>query len=99
MRHRFSLAISARPISENSNVPAIHTDDEIRGALVRLEGEEIATLQVLGINSLKSISRTPEAEAGNVIESTSVAGSSDVAMTSSHQIGFNLQRPGRLVWL
>lgn len=77
----------------------IQTDDEIRDILVRLEGEEIATLQVLGINSLKSLSPTPEAVAGDVIESTSVAGRLVVAMTSSHQMVFDLQRTGRLVWL
>lgn len=77
----------------------IQTHDEIRDILARLEGEEIATLQVLGINSLKSLSPTPEAVAGDVIESTSVAGRLVVAMTSSHQIAFDLQRTGRLVWL
>ena len=45
----------------------IQTDDEIRDILVRLEGEAIATLQVLGINSLKTLSPTPEALAGEVI--------------------------------
>lgn len=77
----------------------IQTDDEIRDILVRLEGEAIATLQVLGINSLKSLLPTPEAVAGHVIESTSVAGRLVVAMTSSHQMVFDLQRTGRLVWL
>lgn len=77
----------------------IQTDDEIRDILVRLEGEAIATLQVLGINSLKTLSPTPEALAGEVIESTSVAGRLVVANTSSHRIAFDLQRTGKLVWL
>lgn len=66
---------------------------------MRLEGQEIVTLQVLGINSPESLSPTPEAVAGDVIESSSGAGRLVVAMTSIHQIAFDLQRTGRLVWL
>lgn len=77
----------------------IQTGDEIRDILVRLEGEEIATLQVLGINSLKSLSPRPDAVAGDLIESASAVGRLITAITSSHQVVFDLQRTGRLVWL
>ncbi len=77
----------------------VQTDDEIRDILMRFEGEEIATLQVLGINSLKSLSPRPEAVAGDLIESISLAGRLITVTTSSHQVVFDLQRTGRLVWL
>ena len=51
---------------------AIQTPDEIQAILTRLEGEQIATLQVLGINSLKSSSPMPHALEGDMVESSAV---------------------------
>jgi hypothetical protein len=78
---------------------AIQTSDEIRFIAARLHGQEIATLQVLGINSLKSISPMPDALAGDVIESTSVENRQFTVTTAQHHVVFDLQRTGNLVWL
>ena len=67
--------------------------------LARLHGQEIATLQVLGINSLKSLTSMPDALAGETIESTSVADRRFTVTTRSHEVSFDLQRTGKLVWL
>lgn len=78
---------------------AVQTVDEIQAILDRLQGEEIATLQVLGINSLKSTSPLPEAIVGDAVESTSVESRLVSITTSLHAIVFDLQRTGKLVWL
>ncbi|MGY1609372.1 hypothetical protein [Geodermatophilus sp. SYSU D00700] len=78
---------------------AIQTSDEIESLLARLEGMEIERLQVLGINSLKSLSPMPEALAGDVIASTSVEDHLLTIVTAAHQVVFDLQRTGKLVWL
>lgn len=77
----------------------VQTSDEIQAILSRLEGEEITTLQVLGINSLKSLSLMPEALAGEEIESTHVSDRMFTVTTADHQMIFDLQRTGKLVWL
>jgi len=81
------------------NMAAIQTSDEIQSLLTRLDGCEIATLQVLGINSLKSMSPMPDALIGEIIESTSVADRLFTVTTASHQVAFDLQRTGKIVWL
>lgn len=78
---------------------AIQTSDEIQDLLDRLHGQEIAALQVLGINSLKSFAPMPEALAGDTIESTGVADRLLTVTTDRHQVVFDLQRTGKLVWL
>lgn len=78
---------------------AIQTPDEIQGILTRLVGEEIAVLQVLGINSLKSFDPTPDALAGDTIESSTVADRQFTVSTTAHHLTVDLQRTGRMVWL
>lgn len=78
---------------------AIQTSEEMQSLLARLEGHEIATLQVLGINSLKSMSPTPEALSREVIESTGVQDRLFTITTGNHKVVFDLQRTGKLVWL
>ncbi|MCM4082019.1 hypothetical protein [Paractinoplanes hotanensis] len=78
---------------------AAQTIDEIQAILDRLRGEVIATLQVLGINSLKSTSPLPEAVVGDAVERTSVESRLVSITTSLHVIVFDLQRTGKLVWL
>ncbi|RNI00956.1 hypothetical protein EEZ25_18270 [Micromonospora aurantiaca] len=73
--------------------------DEIQAVLDRLQGEEIATLQVLGINSLKSTTPLPEALVGDTVESTSVENRVVAITTTRYAIVFDLQRTGKLVWL
>ena len=78
---------------------AIQTLDEIQAILARLEGEEIVVLQVLGINSLKSFSPTPDALAGDTIESSAVSDRHFTVTTTGHEMAIDLQRTGKVVWL
>ena len=78
---------------------AIQTPDEIQSLVARLEGQMISRLQVLGINSLKSTAPMPDAVAGDVIASTSVEDRLFAISTADHQVVFDLQRTGKLVWL
>lgn len=78
---------------------ATQTADEIRSILAHLEGEEIAALQVLGINSLKSLTPMPDALVGEKIKSTRVTDRVFTVITGGHQAVFDLQRTGKLVWL
>lgn len=80
-------------------MPAIQTTDEIRAILGRTEGQSITTLQVLGINSLKSMSPMPDALTDEFIESASVVDRVLTITTGRHQIVVDLQRTGKLVWL
>lgn len=80
-------------------MPATQTYDEIQSLLTRVEGQTILTLQVLGINSLKSISPMPDALAGDVITSASANDRLITVLTADHQLVFDLQRTGKLVWL
>ena len=78
---------------------AIQSTDQIQTILDRLHGEEIAALQVVGINSLKSLPRMADALAGKTIETTTVADRLVTVITARHQVVFDLQRTGKLVWL
>jgi hypothetical protein len=78
---------------------AIQTSDEIQLLLAQMEGQEITALQVLGINSLKSMAPTPDSLAGDVVESTTVDDRHFTVVTTAHEITFDLQRTGKLVWL
>ncbi|MBO0883867.1 MAG: hypothetical protein J2P17_26745, partial [Mycobacterium sp.] len=87
------------PVREDGGMAVTQTSDEIQSLLSRLEGHKIATLQVLGINSLKSMSPRPDALAGDIIESASLEDRQFTVTTASRHIVFDLQRAGRLVWL
>lgn len=78
---------------------AVQTPDEIEAILARLEGEDVGTLQVLGINSLKSLVPMPDALSGEKVESTTVAQRLLTVTTTGHEVVFDLQRTGKLVWL
>ncbi len=73
------------------------TTEEIRDMLSRLEGQEIVSLQVLGINSLKSFSPAPDAIVGEVVVGSDVQGRTFTIRTSRFQVAIDLQRTGRLV--
>lgn len=89
----------ATSVREDSCVASIQTSDEIQEVLTRLRGQEISALQVLGINSLKSMSPMPEALAGEVVESTSIKDRIVTLETPAHQVVIDLQRTGNLVRL
>ena len=98
-RSRTYLKSSAAPCASIFVMAAVQTSDEICALLSRLEGEEITTLQVLGINSLKSLSVMPDALAGKKIESARVLDRMATVTTADHQMIFDLQRTGKLIWL
>lgn len=77
----------------------IQTTDEIQAILALLEGQKIVNLQVLGVNSLKSFSPMPDALTGDAIEASAVSGRLFTVTTTRHQVAFDLQRTGKLVWL
>ncbi|MFF9217422.1 hypothetical protein [Streptomyces viridosporus] len=72
---------------------------EIMPLLEPLTGQKIAALQVLGINSLKTLSPPLEALAGEVVTAADVVDRALRVDTTSHVISFDLQRTGRVVLL
>lgn len=76
----------------------IQTSGEIQSLLTRLEGETISLLQVLGVNSLKSMTAMPEALAGETVTATLVEDRRLTVFTSGHRVVFDLQLTGKLVW-
>lgn len=77
----------------------IQTPVEIQAILASLEGQEIATLQVLGINSLKSFSPMPDALTGDTVETLAVSDRLFTMTTTGHEVVFDLQRTGKVLWL
>lgn len=76
----------------------IQTSGEIQSLLTRLEGETISLLQVLGVNSLKSMTAMPEALTGETVAATLVDDRRLTVVTSGHRVVFDLQLTGKLVW-
>ncbi|WP_424705910.1 hypothetical protein [Kitasatospora acidiphila] len=77
----------------------IQSAAKITTILERLKGQQIAALQVLGINSLKSLSPSPEALVGEVVVAADIDERTISINTASHLILFDLQRTGRVVLL
>ncbi|MFD8253396.1 hypothetical protein [Streptomyces werraensis] len=77
----------------------IQSAAEIEPLLEPLTGQKIAALQVLGINSLKTLSPRLEALAGEVVTAADVVDRTLRVDTTSHVISFDLQRTGRVVLL
>lgn len=75
----------------------IQTSAEIMTLLERLTGQQIAALQVLGINSLKTFSPPPEALVGEDVTAVGVLDRTVRIDTISHVISFDLQRTGQVV--
>lgn len=78
---------------------ATQSQQEIREVLDRLLGETISELQVLGINSLKSVTPTPADLTGFKIEAATADERVLELRTRAHSVMVDLQRTGRLVWL
>lgn len=72
---------------------------EILSILERIVGESVRDLQVLGINSLKSVVPAPSDLVGATI--TSVGANQRIVQIDLGRFSatFNLERTGRLVWL
>lgn len=77
----------------------MQTPEEVQNILAHLEGQRIVSLQVLGVNSLKSFSPPLDALAGDAIEGCVVVDRLLTLTTTRHHVAFDLQRTGKLVWL
>lgn len=73
-----------------------HDLTAILGCLV---GEEIAQLQVLGINSLKAVAPSPLELVGRQVTATEVNGRIVTFQAGNLRAQIDLQRTGRLAWL
>ncbi|MCC6497875.1 MAG: hypothetical protein IT193_16610 [Propionibacteriaceae bacterium] len=78
---------------------SVQTPDEIASTIERLQGKRITRLQVLGINSLKSLPSLLVALVGDTVEGSVVDERILTVRTSHHLIAFDLQRTGKVVWL
>lgn len=73
-------------------------DEEIRSILGGLKGREVAMLQVLGVNSLKSVTPSPDALVGEVVNDAALCDDRTFCVTtSSYSCMFDLQRAGTVV--
>ncbi len=70
---------------------------EIAPLLERLQGKKIAMLQVLGVNSLKSVSPLLEAVVGEAVTEVDVVERIVNMHTACYRISCDLQRTGRVV--
>ena len=86
-------------VGDNLIMPPTQSAEQIQELLDRLRGREVAALQVLGINSLKSISPAPETLIGETVSGSDVTERIVTVHTTTISITFDLQRTGRLVWL
>lgn len=84
---------------EDLRVADIQSADEMEHILARLQGKQIASLQVLGINSLKSVTPAVGDLVGLGVTKTHVADREVTITTSQFEVVIDLQRTGRLVWL
>jgi hypothetical protein len=86
-------------VRQNAAVASVQTADQIASTLERLHRKRIALLQVLGINSLKSLTPPLDALVGEAIEGSEVADRILTLHTSGHLVTLDLQRTGKVVWL
>lgn len=80
------------------NMSATQSQQEIHDILDRIVGETVSGLQVLGINSLKSVTPAPADLTGLRIESAAAEDRVLELRTRAHSVTLDLQRTGRLVW-
>lgn len=73
--------------------------EDLTAILGNLVGEEIAQLQVLGINSLKSIAPSPADLVGRRVTTATAVDRIVTIEAGDVRAQIDLQRTGRLVWL
>lgn len=78
---------------------SIQTPDAVETLLGQIRDHEIAGLQVLGVNSLKSFTPVAEALVGQVVTSVDHLDRTFTIRTSDFTITCDLQRAGRVIWL
>jgi hypothetical protein len=78
-------------------VPTVQSPREIDELLARqLVGRSIRQLQVLGVNSLKTVSPHPDALVGEQVLSAHCEGRVVIISTAAYNIRLDLQRTGRV---
>jgi hypothetical protein len=83
-----------------SDMPSVQSQSEINDLLAeQLVGRSIRQLQVLGINSLKTISPPAEKLLGEHVHSARCEERVVAISTTAFEIRVDLQRTGRVVWL
>jgi hypothetical protein len=82
------------------SVPSVQSPCEINDLLVaHLVGRSIRNLQVLGVNSLKTVMPTADALIGEQVRIARCEERVIVITTTAYEIHIDLQRTGRLTWL
>ena len=85
---------------QNVLMPSVQSPREIDDLLaVQLVGRSIGQMQVLGVNSLKTITPSPDALAGEQVQSARSEERVIVISTTGYEIRVDLQRTGRVTWL
>jgi hypothetical protein len=81
-------------------VPSVQSPREIDELLAdHLVGRSIRQLQVLGVNSLKTVTPRPDVLAGAEVRSARCEGRIITISTAAHEVRIDLQRTGRVVLL
>ena len=75
------------------------TEEHLLHVLDRLVGHSVAQLQILGINSLKSVTPSPSDLVGSQITTVAVEDRLLTIRMGSFAATIDLQRTGRLSWL
>ena len=81
-------------------MPSVQTPHEIDDLLAeQLIGRSIRQLQVLGVNSLKTVTPSAAELVGEQVSSTRCEGRVIAVSTAAYEIRVDLQRTGRVTWL
>jgi hypothetical protein len=81
-------------------MPSVQTPREIEDLLAeQLTGRSIVQLQVLGVNTLKTVTPSAAELVGERVRSTLCEGRLIKIATGAYEIRVDLQRTGRVAWL
>lgn len=91
---------AASALRQNMLMPSVQSPREIDDLLAgQLVGRSIGQMQVLGINSLKSLVPPADALTGEQVHSARSDERVIVLSTAAYEIRIDLQRTGRVTWL
>jgi hypothetical protein len=79
-------------------MPSDHPNDQLRSQLERARGRVLTRVQVLGVNSLKTLEPPLSALEGANVVDTALEGRIAVLTAGSVRMECDLQRTGKLVW-
>jgi hypothetical protein len=82
------------------SMPSVQTPHEIDDLLdAQLTGRSVRQLQVLGVNSLKTVTPSANQLAGEQVRSAQCEERVIAISTAAYEIRIDLQRTGRVTWL